>query len=134
MLKSYNLLNAVCDADYIINVPKLKTHNKTVISFGVKNLFGCIPDIQKPTFHAKYSRIGDFANMLVELAMTVKPAITVIDAVEILEHNGPVTGKKRELGLLFGAKDVFCRTISLRICWMLTPTTWIYCESPGRRH
>lgn len=66
--------------------------------------------------------------------MTVKPAITVIDAVEILEHNGPVTGKKRELGLLFGAKDVFCRTISLRICWMLTPTTWIYCESPGRRH
>lgn len=107
VLKSYNILNAVCNADYIINLPKLKTHNKTGISFGVKNLFGCVPDIQKPAFHAKYPRSGDFANMLVELAMTVKPSLTVIDAVEILEHNGPVAGEKRNLGFLFGAKDVF---------------------------
>ena len=107
VLKAYNILNAIADADYIINVPKLKTHNKTVISFGVKNLFGRVPDVQKPAFHARYPRIADFANMLVELAMTVRPALTVIDAVEILEHNGPVAGEKRRLGMLFAAKDVF---------------------------
>ena len=107
VLKDYNILNVIADADYIINTPKLKTHNKTVISFGVKNLFGCVPDIQKPAFHARYPRIADFANMLVELAMTVKPALTVIDAVEIMEHNGPVAGEKRQLGMLFAAKDVF---------------------------
>lgn len=106
-LKEYNILNVIADADYVINIPKLKTHNKTVISFGVKNLFGCVPDIQKPAFHARYPRIADFANMLVELAMTVKPRLTVIDAVEIMEHNGPVAGEKRQLGMLFAAKDVF---------------------------
>ena len=107
VLKEYNILNAVADADYVINLPKLKTHNKTVISFGVKNLFGCVPDIQKPAFHARYPRIADFANMLVELAMTVRPDLTLIDGIEILEHNGPVAGEKRHLGLLFAAKDVF---------------------------
>ena len=106
-LKTYNLLKAVIDADYIINIPKLKTHTQTVVSIGVKNLFGCVPDIQKPAFHAKYPKKDDFARMLVELAMTVKPSLTVVDAVDIMEHNGPSYGDRRHLGLLFASKDVF---------------------------
>ncbi|MBQ6066625.1 MAG: DUF362 domain-containing protein [Clostridia bacterium] len=105
--KSFHLLNAVLNADYIINVPKLKTHNTTTVSFGIKNLFGCVPDIQKPVFHARYPRQKDFCNMLVELAMTVKPSLTVVDGIEIMEGNGPVAGEKRNLGMLFAAKDVF---------------------------
>ena len=105
--RSFHLLNAVLEADYIINIPKLKTHNTTTVSIGIKNLFGCVPDIQKPIFHAKYPRRSDFSNMLVELAMTVNPSLTVVDGIEILEGNGPVAGKKRDLGLLCAAKDVF---------------------------
>lgn len=105
--KHFNILNAVADADYIINVPKLKTHNLTTISFGIKNMFGCIPDIQKPAYHAKYPNTKDFSNMLVEFAITVKPSLTVIDAVEIMEGNGPVYGNKKKLGFLFASKDLF---------------------------
>ena len=105
--QKFHFLNAVLQADYIINIPKLKTHVKTTISFGIKNLFGCVPDMQKPLFHAKYPRKTDFNNMLVELAQTVSPHLTVIDAVDIMEGNGPSAGEKRKLGMLFAAKDVF---------------------------
>ncbi len=104
---SFNILSAVADADYIINLPKLKTHNLTCITAGVKNLFGCIPGLQKPAFHAKYPSAKDFSNMLVELAMTVKPNFTLVDAADIMEGNGPTNGKRRHLGLTFSSKDVF---------------------------
>lgn len=103
----FNIINAISDADYIINVPKLKTHNMTCITAGVKNLFGSIPGLQKPAFHAKYPAIKDFSNMLVELAQTVKPDFTIVDAVDIMEGNGPTNGKKRHLGLTFSSCDVF---------------------------
>lgn len=105
--KKFNIINAVADADYIINAPKLKTHNITCMTAGVKNLFGCIPGLQKPAFHAKYPAKDDFSNMLAELAATVKPDFTIVDAIDIMEGNGPTNGKKRHLGVTFSSKDVF---------------------------
>lgn len=105
--KKFNVISAVKNADYIINVPKFKTHNLTGITCAVKNLFGCIPGLQKPQFHAKFPDAADFSNMLVELALTVKPCFTIVDAVDIMEGNGPTNGKKRHLGLTFAGKNVF---------------------------
>ena len=105
--KKFNIINTIKDADYIINLPKLKTHNMTCITAGVKNLFGSIPGLQKPAFHAKYPAVKDFSNMLVELAQTVKPDFTIVDAIDIMEGNGPTNGKKRYLGLTFSSCDVF---------------------------
>lgn len=105
--KKFNIINAVNDADYIINLPKLKTHNMTCITAAVKNLFGVIPGLQKPAFHAKYPSAKDFSNMLVELAATVKTDFTIVDAIDIMEGNGPTNGRKRYLGLTFSGKDIF---------------------------
>ena len=105
--KSFNIINAIRNADYVINVPKFKTHNMTCITAAVKNLFGCIPGLQKPAFHAKYPSAKDFSNMLVELAATVKPDFTIVDAIDIMEGNGPTNGKKRFLGVTFASKNVF---------------------------
>lgn len=105
--KKFNIIKAVSEADYIINLPKFKTHNITGITAGVKNLFGTVPGLQKPAFHAKYPLAKDFSNMLVELAAVVKPNFTIVDAVDIMEGNGPTNGKKRYLGLTFSGKDVF---------------------------
>lgn len=105
--KKFNIINVVADADYIINIPKLKTHNITCMTASVKNLFGCIPGLQKPAFHAKYPNADDFSNMLVELAATVKPDFTIVDAIDIMEGNGPANGKRRHLGVTFSSKDVF---------------------------
>ena len=105
--KKFNIINVVADADYVINIPKLKTHNITCMTASVKNLFGCIPGLQKPAFHAKYPNGDDFSNMLVELAATVKPDFTIVDAIDIMEGNGPANGKRRHIGVTFSSKNVF---------------------------
>ncbi len=105
--KQFNIVKIISDADYVVNAAKFKTHNATCITAGVKNIFGCIPGLEKPEFHAKYPNINDFSNMLVELAATVKPNFTIIDAIDIMEGNGPTNGQRRHLGLTFSSKDVF---------------------------
>ncbi len=105
--KKFNIINVIADADYIINIPKVKTHNLTCMTAAVKNLFGSIPGLQKPAFHAKYPNADDFSDMLIELAMTVKPDFTIVDAIDVMEGNGPANGKRRHVGVTFSSKDIF---------------------------
>lgn len=106
---SFNLIMPVVKADYIINVAKLKTHGLTTVSAGVKNLFGTIPGLQKPEWHFRYPNIDDFCRMLAELALVVKPQLTMIDAVETMEGNGPLNGRLRHMGLTLCSREIFAQ-------------------------
>jgi len=107
--RSFNIINPLADADYIINMAKLKTHSMTMLSAGIKNLFGAIPGLQKPEFHYRYPDLRDFSNMLLEVAGTVAPNVTVIDAVEAMEGNGPNGGDTRYMGLTFASRDMYAQ-------------------------
>ncbi|NLA87094.1 MAG: DUF362 domain-containing protein [Clostridiales bacterium] len=107
--KSFNIINPIRNADYIINIAKLKTHGLTTVTGGVKNLFGVIPGLQKPEWHFKYPNIDDFSRMLIELALMVKPQVTLIDAVETMEGNGPLNGRPRHMGLTLCSRDIFAQ-------------------------
>ncbi len=103
----FDLLTPVLKADYIINCAKLKTHGLTVMSAGVKNLFGCIPGLKKPEWHARRPSLDGFCNMLVDLCETVKPDVTLIDAIDCMEGNGPGGGSVRHMGLTLCSRDPY---------------------------
>ncbi len=103
----FDLLTPVLEADYIINCAKLKTHGLTVMTAGVKNLFGCIPGLKKPEWHARRPSLDGFGNMLIDLCDTVKPAITLIDAVDCMEGNGPGGGTVRHMGMTLCSRDPY---------------------------
>lgn len=84
--QSFHLITPIVEADYIINICKLKTHSMTGYSGGIKNLFGTIPGLEKPQMHYRWPDIEDFSNMLLELAQTVSPQLTIIDAVDAMEE------------------------------------------------
>ena len=94
-------------ADYIINICKLKTHAMTGYSGGIKNLFGTIPGLEKPQMHYRWPEIEDFSRMLVELAETVNPNLTIIDAIDAMEGNGPTGGTSHPLNLLLASRDIW---------------------------
>lgn len=104
---SFNIINPIMEADYIINLPKLKTHAMTGYSGGIKNLFGVIPGLQKPQLHYRFPDIEAFSNMLLELALTVQPQITLIDAVDAMEGNGPTGGTSHPLHLILASRDMY---------------------------
>lgn len=105
--RTFNIINPICEAEYIINAAKLKTHGMTTMTAGIKNMFGSIPGIQKPEMHYRNSDYDGFTNMLLELASTVTPNVTIIDAVDGMEGNGPTGGTPRHMGVTLASRDVF---------------------------
>lgn len=104
---SFNIINPIADADYIINLPKLKTHAMTGYSGGIKNLFGTIPGLQKPQWHYRFPNIEDFSNMLVELSLVIHPQVTLIDAIDAMEGNGPTGGTSHPLHMILASRDMY---------------------------
>lgn len=105
--QSFHLITPIVEADYIINICKMKTHAMTGYSGGIKNLFGTIPGLEKPQMHYRWPEIEDFSRMLVELAQTVNPQLTIIDAIDAMEGNGPTGGTSHPLHMLLAAKDLY---------------------------
>lgn len=104
---SFNIINPIVEADYIINLPKLKTHAMTGYSGGIKNLFGSVPGLQKPQLHYRFPDIESFSNMLIELSLVVKPQITLIDAIDAMEGNGPTGGTSHPLHMILASRDMY---------------------------
>ncbi len=104
---SFHLITPVVEADYVINICKLKTHAMTGYSGGIKNLFGTIPGLEKPQMHYRWPELKDFSNMLLELAQTVAPQLTIVDAINAMEGNGPSGGTSHPLHMILAARDLF---------------------------
>jgi uncharacterized protein (DUF362 family)/NAD-dependent dihydropyrimidine dehydrogenase PreA subunit len=105
LYSSFNLGSEAVDADVLISLPKLKTHGFMMFTGGVKNLFGCIPGLEKAQFHLKVPDRDDFAEMLVDLMLACAPELTIMDAVVAMEGDGPAGGAPREVGALLASTD-----------------------------
>jgi uncharacterized protein (DUF362 family)/Pyruvate/2-oxoacid:ferredoxin oxidoreductase delta subunit len=104
--RRFELAKAALEADVIINLPKVKTHSQTLLTLGVKNIFGCIPGMRKAQWHFKAGiDHAYFAAMLAELCQIVKPALTIIDGVIGMEGDGPGNGDPRLLGLILAGDN-----------------------------
>jgi uncharacterized protein (DUF362 family) len=104
------------DADVIINLPKFKTHQQLVATFAVKNMFGCVSGKRKALWHFRKGRADDFCQLLIEIYKFLNPALTIIDAVTVMDGPGPIRGRARPLGWLIGGTDpVACEAICCKL-------------------
>jgi len=94
------------DCDYLINLPKFKTHEFTLITGAIKNLFGLVSGTYKTELHKNYFDPSEFAKILVDIYQEARPALTIIDGILAMEGDGPATsGKTRQLNLLLAGSD-----------------------------
>jgi uncharacterized protein (DUF362 family) len=105
------------DADVIINLPKLKTHQQLVATFAVKNMFGCVAGKRKALWHfAKGGKEEDFCKLLIEIYKFLNPALTIIDGVVAMDGPGPIRGRARPLGWLIGETEpMACEVICCKL-------------------
>jgi uncharacterized protein (DUF362 family)/NAD-dependent dihydropyrimidine dehydrogenase PreA subunit len=105
LYRSFPVGKAFLDADAIVQVGVLKTHQLMRLTGGVKLTYGCIPGLTKAQLHVRAHRREDFADMLLDLHLAIRPRFTVIDGIIAMEGQGPGSGTPRELGSLFAAHD-----------------------------
>ena len=104
-LDEFSFPRAVVEADLVVSMPKLKTHGFQQFTGAVKNLFGCIPGLEKAQFHLKLPDRDDFGGMLVDLMLACKPTLAIMDAVVGMEGDGPAGGTPRHVGALLASPD-----------------------------
>lgn len=116
----------ILDADLIINLPKLKTHQMMGLTCAVKNLFGSVVGMRKPRLHLQAgSDKAFFALMLLELAEHIKPALNIVDAVVGMEGDGPGSGDPIQIGaLLAGAGAQAVDTVATDLVGFTQEQVW----------
>jgi uncharacterized protein (DUF362 family)/NAD-dependent dihydropyrimidine dehydrogenase PreA subunit len=105
--KKLTVIKPVTEADFIINVPKLKTHGMMVFTGAIKNLFGLIPGTLKAEYHLRLSNYNDFSNLLVDICERFRPDLTIMDAIEGMEGPGPSAGTPRHIGAIIAGTNPY---------------------------
>lgn len=105
VLKSFTYTAWLDACDAVIDFCKLKSHGMMGMSAAAKNLFGVIPGTMKPEYHFRFPDMRDFARMLVDINdyFAEKVKLTLVDAVEGMEGNGPTKGSPRHIGVLLAS-------------------------------
>ena len=100
-----SVYKGIDDFDYLVNLPKAKTHGLTGFTGAQKNLFGLVCGMKKSKYHLKYPNRYSFSRMIVSLANAVKPSFNLMDCVVGMEGNGPSAGSPRKLGFIAASES-----------------------------
>ncbi len=91
-MKTWPLYSDIFEADKIINVPIAKHHSLAGLTMSMKNWMGVMGGLRR-SIHQKLDE------SLADLALVIKPTLTVLDAVRILTGNGPQGGDMKDVRL-----------------------------------
>ncbi|TCL62178.1 uncharacterized protein (DUF362 family) [Hydrogenispora ethanolica] len=89
------------DFDQLINLAKLKSHGQMGVTLATKNLFGCVVGTNKGRWHFNAGKdLDGFARLLLEIALTARPGLHIVDGIIGMDGNGPSNGRPRQLNIL----------------------------------
>ncbi len=91
------------EADFFINMPKLKTHFEAGMSACLKNLIGCLVGQE----NKKKTHLSLAAN-IVNITENVRPHLHIIDAMFAMEGLGPTRGTPVRTDQVFVGNDPYC--------------------------
>lgn len=121
------------EADKVINLPKLKTHEMMTMTCAVKNLFGAVVGTEKAGWHLKAGRSRElFASLLMEIYLLKKPVLNIVDGIVAMEGDGPGSGDPLPVGvLLAGSNPVAIDVVAGRLAGI--PASLLYVEQEAVR-
>ena len=99
----YRVHMAALSADGIICLPKLKTHNRTKVSLGLKGLMGVLSPMDRNGFHRR-----GVEEDVVELYKRIRTRIRAcfVDGTTAMEGNGPTKGRPVAMNVIIGGTDM----------------------------
>jgi uncharacterized protein (DUF362 family)/NAD-dependent dihydropyrimidine dehydrogenase PreA subunit len=103
----FHVSRIMTEIDVIVNLPVFKTHALTILTGGIKNLFGIIPGGQKSYLHTLAKSSEEFSELLVDIYQVIPvPVLSIMDALRGMDgQNGPSGGRVRSIGRLITAAN-----------------------------
>jgi uncharacterized protein (DUF362 family) len=117
-------------ADFIVSMPKLKTHHWAGMTASMKNFFGVVPGAvygwPKNILHTH-----GIDNSIVDLNATIRPHLSIVDAVTAMEGDGPIMGKARHVGFVGLGTDLPAVDATCARVIGLEPSRLAYLKAAG---
>jgi len=103
-VKELYLPRTVLEADFVVSMPKLKTHHWAGVTLSLKNMFGIVPGScygwPKNALHW-----AGLTRSILDINSTVHPDFAIVDGIVAMEGNGPLQGDAKSCGLLVVGDD-----------------------------
>ncbi len=103
-LKELCLPRTVLEADFVVSMPKLKTHHWAGVTLSLKNMFGIVPGNcygwPKNALHW-----AGLTRSILDINSTVRPDFAIVDGIVGMEGNGPIQGVAKACGVLVAGDD-----------------------------
>lgn len=98
------LPRTVLATDFLVSMPKIKTHHWAGVTLSMKNMFGIVPGMRygwpKNILHWR-----GIQESILDLCATVPIQFVIADGIVAMEGNGPLNGTPRALGKIVLADD-----------------------------
>jgi len=96
---------SIVRSDFVVSMPKLKTHHWAGMTAGMKNFFGAVPGAvygwPKNLLHVR-----GINQSILDLNATIRPQLSIVDAITAMEGDGPIMGRPRHAGFIAMSQDV----------------------------
>jgi uncharacterized protein (DUF362 family) len=117
-------------SDFIVSMPKLKTHHWAGMTASMKNLFGIVPGAVYGWPKNILHRHG-IDNSILDLNATIRPHFAIVDAVVGMEGDGPIMGRPRHVGCVVMGRDLVAVDATSARMIGLEPTGLPYLKEAG---
>ena len=118
-------------SDFVVSMPKLKTHHWAGMTASMKNFFGVVPGAvygwPKNILHVH----GIEASIL-DLTATIRPHFSIVDAVTAMEGDGPIMGRARQVGCVAMGSDLVAVDATCARIIGLDPRKMMYLREGAR--
>jgi uncharacterized protein (DUF362 family) len=98
------LPRTVLDSDFVVSMPKVKTHHWAGVTLSLKNMFGIVPGM-KYGWPKNLLHWHGIHESILDICATVPIHFVIADGITAMEGNGPLQGTTRELGRIVLADD-----------------------------
>src|SRR5229473_1021737 len=106
-MKRLWLPRTVLEADFVVSMPKVKTHHWSGVTLSMKNMFGVVPGAKygwpKNILHWK-----GIQESILDVCATVPVHFVIADAIVAMEGNGPLNGNPRPLERIDQVAEAIC--------------------------
>ena len=89
----------IVEADYVVSLPKMKTHHWMGLTASMKNLYGVLPGIvygwPKNVLHQH-----GIAETVFDINASLPSLLAIVDGIDCMEGDGPIMGSLKSMGLI----------------------------------
>jgi uncharacterized protein (DUF362 family) len=119
------------ESDFIVSMPKMKTHHWAGLTASMKNFFGVVPGAvygwPKNVLHFE-----GIDNSILDLCATIRPHFSIVDAVTAMEGDGPIMGRARHVGCVVMGSDLVAVDATCARLMGLVPAKIDYLREAGQ--